>query len=110
MAAFLFKKGKGDEVCAGIEEVSDDPFVSAFERCRGTVPADIDLTVSGPNIFADLGLDSAEELQRKPDLVGLINAQEAYDGLTAIQIDGLKAGRLGHFTLSQLTIWASGNY
>lgn len=87
-----------------------DSFTIAFERCRGRVPADIDLTVSGAeNISADLGLDSAEELQRKSDLVGLINAQKAYDGLTAIQIDGLKAGRLGHFTLGQLTIWASDN-
>ena len=47
MAAFHFKKVKGDEVRAGIEDVSDDPFVSAFQRSRGTVPADIHLTLSG---------------------------------------------------------------
>jgi hypothetical protein len=86
-----------------------DSFAVAFKRCRGRVPADIDLTVSGPNIFADLSLDSAEKLQRKSDLVGLINAQEAYDGLTAIQIEALKAGRLEQFTLEQLTIWSSDN-
>ncbi len=87
-----------------------DSFTIAFERCRGRVPADIDLTVScAENISADLGLDNAEELQLKSDLVGLINAQEAYDGLTVMQIEALKAGRLGQFTLEQLTIWASDN-
>ena len=87
-----------------------DSFTIAFDRCRGRVPADIDLSVLGAeSISTDLGLNNAEELQRKSNLVGLIDAQEAYDGLTVMRIEALKAGRHGQFSLEQLTIMASDN-
>jgi hypothetical protein len=87
-----------------------DSFTIAFDRCRGRVPADIDLSVLGAeSISTDLGLNNAEELQRKSNLVGLIDAEEAYDGLTVMRIEALKAGRHGQFSLEQLTIMASDN-